>query len=70
MEDITGETITQNGALQALEGILVEMRMGPVDSEVDAIMNIRSAMLRNEITPEEAVQQARTIEQQRASHYR
>jgi len=57
-------------ALAEIAAIEQQIRMGPVDSEIDAIEDMRNKLQRGELTPEEAVEQAEELERNRSSHYR
>ncbi|PCI90151.1 hypothetical protein COB18_01805 [Candidatus Kaiserbacteria bacterium] len=46
------------------------IRMGPTDSEIDQIENIRRDLKEKKITPEKAIEGVQRIEQERSSHYR
>ncbi|MAZ67509.1 hypothetical protein CL652_01930 [bacterium] len=61
---------TLSEALARIAVVEQQIRMGPVDSEVDALNDIRNELRSGDIEPHEAVARAETIERERSSHYR
>lgn len=70
MENAPEHTVTLDQAFACIDSISAEIRMGPVDEELDMLANIRTALTRGEISPARAIEKARAVEQARSSHYR